>query len=155
MPIKRFRAGALLILSLGGLAGCDVISFLASSPDPAMSKEAIATREAPPENLFDGELAGERMLLLLHDCEVYRVERGAKGAVHWQSVLAPDFYPIWTACQREGMWFKGGALTVTLGRMAFGAGGCCATGGTWRSVDGRTWKKISESTVPRDPPEQK
>jgi hypothetical protein len=32
-------------------------------------------------------------------------------------------------------------ITATLGRIAFGAGGCCATGGTYRSRDGRTWEK--------------
>ncbi|MNY77231.1 hypothetical protein D3C86_2170610 [compost metagenome] len=58
-------------------------------------------------------------------------------------MLAPDFYPMWTACQRQGMAFDAGVLTVTLGRMAFGAGGCCATGGTYRSTDGRNWKKTS------------
>jgi hypothetical protein len=29
-----------------------------------------------------------------------------------------------------------------LGRIAFGAGGCCATGGTYRSKDGVLWKKL-------------
>lgn len=126
-----------MALALASLAGCE------RPADPRMSKEAIATREAPAERVFQGELGGEPVFLLVHDCEVYRVERGARGAVHWESVLAPDFYPFWTACQRQSLSFDAGALTVTLGRMALGAGGCCATGGTYRSVDGRTWKKLS------------
>lgn len=135
MAAKPSRIAALL-LALASLAGCE------RPLDPMMSKEAIATREAPPEHVFQGELGGEPIFLLVHDCEVYRVESRALGEIRWESVLAPDFYPFWTACQRQSMAFEDGALTVTLGRMAFGAGGCCATGGTYRSADGRTWKKL-------------
>lgn len=132
------------LLALLGLSGCDLIGGGDESADSRLSKEAIATRDAAPEDVFKGVLAGEPVFLLLHDCEVYRVETGDKGEVRWQSVLAPDFYPMWTACQRQSMSFEKGALTVTLGRMAFGAGGCCATGGTYRSTDGRNWKKIAD-----------
>ena len=132
------------LLALFGLGGCDLIGGSGDTANGPLSKEAIATRDAAPEDVFKGVLAGETMHLLLHDCEVYRVETGAKGEVRWQSVLAPDFYPMWTACQRQSMHFEKGALTVTLGRMAFGAGGCCATGGTYRSTDGRNWKKIAD-----------
>ncbi|MDL5037860.1 hypothetical protein [Comamonas resistens] len=132
------------LLALLGLSGCDLIGGGDESADSRLSKEAIATRDAAPEDVFKGVLAGESVFLLLHDCEVYRVETGDKGEVRWQSVLAPDFYPMWTACQRQSMSFEKGALTVTLGRMAFGAGGCCATGGTYRSTDGRNWKKIAD-----------
>lgn len=141
MNAKPVRARAFLLVFLGWLAGCDLL--FEKAPDPAMSQEAIATRAAPQERVFKGQLGGEPVFLLIHDCEVYRVEHLAKGAVHWESVLAPDFYPMWTSCQRQSMSFEAGALTVTLGRMAFGAGGCCATGGTYRSVDGRNWKRIS------------
>lgn len=123
-----------------GLAGCDLL--FSSPPDPAMSPEAIATRDAPAELKFQGQLAGQPTFLLVHDCEVYLVDPTANGGVRWTRVLAPDFYPMWTTCQRQSMSFKGGELTVTLGRMAFGAGGCCATGGTYRSKDGRVWKKV-------------
>lgn len=34
-----------------------------------------------------------------------------------------------------------GTVTVVLGRQAVGAGGCCASDGTYRSVEGRIWKK--------------
>ena len=128
--------------ALLGLAGCDQLFSSSKLPDPAMSPEAIATRDAPAELKFQGQLAGEPTFLLVHDCEVYRVDQSADGGVQWTSVLAPDVYPMWTSCQRESMSFKGGELTVTLGRMALGAGGCCATGGTYRSKDGRVWKKV-------------
>ena len=141
MNAKLLRVSGLL-LACASLTGCDIPFFDAQSSDPLMSREAIATREAPAEHVFQGRLAGEPVFLLLHDCEVYRVERSDGGGVRWDSVLAPEFYPFWTACQRQSMTFDAGALTVTLGRMAVGAGGCCATGGTYRSVDGRTWKKL-------------
>jgi hypothetical protein len=126
-----------MLLAVAILAGCE------QPLDPMMSKEAVATRAAPAEHVFQGELGGAPVFLLLHDCEVYRVESRGAGQIHWESVLAPDFYPFWTVCQRQSMAYQAGALTVTLGRMAFGAGGCCATGGTYRTVDGRTWKKLS------------
>ena len=138
----KFLRVLVLLLACVSLSGCGLSFFDDESSDPLMSKEAIATREAPAEHVFQGRLAGEPVFLLLHDCEVYRVERSEGGGVRWDSVLAPEFYPFWTACQRQSMTFDAGALTVTLGRMAVGAGGCCATGGTYRSVDGRTWKKL-------------
>ena len=128
--------------ALLGLAGCDQLFSSSKPPDPAMSPEAIATREAPAELKFQGQLAGEPTFLLVHECEVYRVNQTDGGGVQWTSVLAPDFYPMWTSCQRQSMSIKGDELTVTLGRMALGAGGCCATGGTYRSKDGRVWKKV-------------
>ena len=124
---------------LVGLAGCDQPSV---ATDAALSPEAAATRDAPAELKFQGQLAGEPTFLLVHDCEVYRVDQSENGGVQWTSVLAPDFYPFWTVCQRESMSYKDGELTVTLGRMALGAGGCCATGGTYRSRNGRVWKKV-------------
>lgn len=133
------------LLLLITLSACDyslLPSMFRSKPsDPLLSKEAVATREAPAELVFQGQLAGEHVFLLVHDCEVFRVEKEEGGGVRWTSVLEPDFYPLWTSCVRQSLSFKDGALTVILGRQAFSAGGCCATGGTYRSVDGRTWRK--------------
>ena len=141
-PARSNRKALSLWMAFGitGLVACDMAP---PEPDPSMSEQAVATREAPAERLFEGELYGTRMALLVHDCEVYRVERLANGGVQWHPVLAPEPYPFWTACQRQSIALEDGKLTVTLGRMAFGAGGCCATGGTYRLADGRTWKKIS------------
>lgn len=128
------------LLAIGSLSGCDLL-FESKPSDPLLSKEAIATRAAPQELIFEGRLGGESMFLLVHDCEVYRVERREGGGVEWTSVLAPEFYPFWTVCQRQSLAIQPKLLTVTLGRQAVGAGGCCATGGTYTSVDGRNWKK--------------
>lgn len=127
------------LLATFALSGCDL--HPASAPPPGLSEEAVATRDAPAERVFRGQLAGAPVHLLVHDCEVFQVEALDGDEVRWTSVLKPDPYPLWTSCERQSMSFDGRTLTVTLGRQAFGAGGCCATGGTYRTVDGRTWKK--------------
>lgn len=124
------------------LSGCDLGLFSSKPSDPLLSDEAIATREAPAELVYQGPLAGQPIFLLVHDCEVYRVERREGGGVQWTSVLKPEFYPIWTACERQSLSVQAGVATVVLGRRAFSAGGCCATGGTYRSMDGQVWKKL-------------
>ena len=140
--IAKFSRTVVLLFALSSLTGCDFQLFTSKPADTLMSKEDIATRDAPAELVFEGQLAGQPVFLLVHDCEVYRVERREDGGVAWTSVLAPELYPFWTVCQRESMSFDAGELTVTLGRQALGAGGCCATGGTYRSFDGRVWKKV-------------
>ncbi|MDI3384579.1 hypothetical protein ACFPPF_17810 [Xenophilus aerolatus] len=115
-------------------AGCD--GPAAKAPTEAFA----APRDAAPEHVFRGTLAGQPVHLVAHDCEVFRI-----GAVHgtqvdWERVLAPEPYPFFTSCARQSLVANAdGSVTATLGRMAFGAGGCCATGGTWRSRDGTTW----------------
>lgn len=140
--IRRLRMlYALLALgALGVLTACDVPS-VSSKPAPVLSPEAIATRDAPAERVFRGELAGKPVHLLVHDCEVFQVEARAAGEVQWTSVLAPEPYPFFTSCERQSLSFDKGALTAILGRQAFGAGGCCASGGTYRTLDGLTWQK--------------
>ena len=84
-----------------------------AEPDPLKN----ALLNAPSELVFKGLLAGQFAHLVVHDCAVYMIEDQSlsKG--------------------KE-------TVTVELGRMAFGAGGCCATGGTYRTTDGRGWKKL-------------
>ena len=127
-----------VLLALTALAACD----FAETPAP-LSRQAQATRDAPPEQVFKGVLAGQPVFLLVHDCEVFLVESLEKDEVRWEKVLAPEPYPFFTSCQRQSIRHEAGVLSVTLGRMAFGAGGCCATGGDYRSTDGRNWKKTS------------
>nr|WP_043007721.1 hypothetical protein [Comamonas testosteroni] len=127
-----------VLLALTALAACDF-----AEPPAPLSRQAQATRDAPPEQVFKGVLAGQPVLLLVHDCEVFLVESLEKEEVRWEKVLAPEPYPFFTSCQRQSIRHEAGVLSVTLGRMAFGAGGCCATGGDYRSTDGRNWKKTS------------
>lgn len=119
------------VLVLGAaLAGCGP-----SGPD-ADAVLAQALRQAPPEHVFRGRLGGQPVHLVAHDCAVYRADADGRG---WTRVLAPDPYPFFTSCERQWLDADGEAVLATLGRRALGAGGCCATGGTYRSVDGRHW----------------
>lgn len=145
MNFKSHRIPAVLLAmsAITNLAGCDYINP-PKEPPPSTSMEAVATRDAPPELVFKGRLGGEPAYLLVHDCAVFQVEPLANGGVKWTKVLEPDLYPLWTSCERESLSVKGGVLTVKLGRRAFAAGGCCATGGVYRSVDGRNWKQAEK-----------
>lgn len=128
------------MLAVISLTGCDF--FTPEPADPLLRKRAIAIREAPPELVFDGKLAGQPIFLIVHDCEVFSVTRAPdQEAAEWTSLVKPEFYPFFTACVRESLSFDGRVMTAVLGRQAIGAGGCCASGGTYRSVDGRVWKK--------------
>lgn len=126
-------AGAVVPL----LAGCERVDTAAQP-----TAEEIAIRTAPAEQVFQGTLAGQPVHLVVHDCEVLRVRQGPQGRLEWTSVLAPEPYPLPTACERQSLSFDAGQVTARLGRRAFGAGGCCASGGTYRSADGLTWKKL-------------
>lgn len=126
-------AGAVVAL----LGGCERVDTAAQP-----TAEEIAIRTAPAEQVFQGTLAGQPVHLVVHDCEVLRVRQGPQGRLEWTSVLAPEPYPLPTACERQSLSFDAGQVTARLGRRAFGAGGCCASGGTYRSADGLTWKKL-------------
>jgi len=78
----------------------------------------------------------------VHDCEVFRIQDAGRGKPAWERVLAPEPYPFFTRCERQSLAADAGGVTAVLGRMALGAGGCCAAGGTYRSVDGQAWKKV-------------
>ncbi|RYX89994.1 MAG: hypothetical protein EOO28_31050 [Comamonadaceae bacterium] len=138
---RQFHRLLPCLVALSCLSGCDGLTFW-PKPAPVLSKEAIATRDAPPELVFQGTLAGAPVSLIVNDCEVYSVTRGPGEEVQWTSLVKPDFYPFFNFCVRQSLTFESGAVTAELGRQAFGAGGCCATGGTYRSVDGRNWKKM-------------
>lgn len=87
---------------------------------------------------FRAVVAGKPVHLALEDCEVFLV---APNGGQREKVLETDFYPMFSACQIQTASADADHITVELGRMAFGASGCCATGGTWRSQDGRTWER--------------
>jgi len=125
-----------VLLAAGLLAGCG-----RPAPGPAGEVEA-ALREAGPGEVFQGLLAGQPVHLVVHDCEVFRVQAAAGGGLAWERVLAPEPYPFFTRCERQSLAADGGGVTATLGRMALGAGGCCASGGTYRSDDGLAWTKV-------------
>jgi hypothetical protein len=129
---RRVQWGLLLLAVW--LTGC-------GKPEPTVPPptEADPLAAVAPERRFKGLLGGKPVHLAVHACKVFRALPGEGG---WQMVLEPDPYPFFTACERQTLHAEDGAVTVTLGRIAFGAGGCCATGGTYRSTDGERWKKL-------------
>lgn len=120
----------------------------APAPAPPLSDAAIAVRDALPEDRFRGELDGAPVELLARDCKVFGVARGPGQDVTLTEVLAPEPYPFFTGCERQSLREEDGAVIAVLGRRAFGAGGCCATGGTWRTRNGQSWEKISGQAIP-------
>ncbi len=87
-----------------------------------------------------GTLGGRRVAVLVDDCRVFDLAAPPDPAGRRRPVLTPPLYPSYTACERQQAWLDSAYVNVTLGRMAFGAGGCCASGGIYRSRDGRRWE---------------
>lgn len=96
---------------------------------------------AGPEKKLRAEIDGARIELVVQDCKVYLTTHSKEKFRGRVRVLAPEPYPWFTFCERQEISADKRYITATLGRIAFGAGGCCATGGTYRSRDGRTWEK--------------
>jgi len=93
--------------------------------------------EADKAEHFHAVIGGTPLHLALEDCEVFFVAPGDKR----EKVLATDFYPMPSVCKVQKAAADADYITVELGRQAFGAGGCCATEGIWRSRDGKTWER--------------
>lgn len=111
---------------------------------PGAGERAAAAmeREAEAQGLvLRAMLDGRPLALMVRDCRVYdladRPDRKGRRPVR----LEPEFYLGPTSCARQSIATDAGWVTVTIGRMAFGAGGCCASGGTYRTRDGRAWEK--------------
>jgi hypothetical protein len=79
--------------------------------------------------------------LMVHECKVYNLADAPNARGRRPVILEPDFYPFPTGCSRQSIESDSAWVTIVLGRMAFGAGGCCATGGTYRTRDGRTFER--------------
>lgn len=126
---------------VAALALC-VISVLAGCNPAQMDATPAVQPDLPPEQIFNGTLSGQPVQLIVRDCEVFFAEPGAGKKVEWTSVLTPEPYPFFTGCMRQSLQADDNGVVAILGRQAFGAGGCCATGGTYRSTDGRNWKKL-------------
>lgn len=130
--VVRWTMASLLAVCV--LAGCKE-----PKPQPvALTKEQVILRDAPPERVFNGMLGGESVHLVTDNCVVYLIKDD--GA--WEKVLEPEFYPSFMTCHHQSLQGDGDTLIAALGRVALGAGGCCSSGGTYRTTDGRNWKKF-------------
>ncbi|HEY9274441.1 hypothetical protein [Achromobacter sp.] len=137
------RLARLFLIILGtasALAGCDSSSLKPAPPGSKLNAETIATRDTPPELQFKGELAGQPVHLLVHECKVYQVEPAEGENVKWTLVLEGDFSLLPTLCVQQRLTESKGVVTAFLGRQAFGAGGCCTGTPEYRSKDGVNWK---------------
>lgn len=116
---RSFNLGLFAFL----LSGCQ-----AKAPPPPATDSATH---------FRAVIGGTPVHLALDDCEVFFVAMDG----HREKVLSMDFYPMLSVCKIRNVSADADFITVELGRQAFGAGGCCATDGTWRSRDGKTWER--------------
>ena len=91
--------------------------------------------------VFRGAIAGAPVAIMLRDCKAYNLDDAHDALGRRSAVVKPDFYPWPTACMRQSISGDADWVTVTVGRQGVGAGGCCATGGTSRSKDGRAWER--------------
>ena len=118
---------------------------LACGPTPeqraARSADSIVAIAATAGRVYRGTLGGRPLALMVHECKVYNLaDTPGKGGKR-PSVLTPEFYPWPTFCTRESIEADTAWVKVELGRTGFGAGGCCATGGLYRTRDGRAWER--------------
>ena len=107
----------------------------------ARSADSIVAIADSGGRVFRGVVSGQRIAVMVHDCKVYNLADGPRKNGQRPVILKPDFYPWPTVCARESIEGDSARVTVQLGRTGIGAGGCCATGGTYRSRDGRGWER--------------
>ena len=124
-----------LLLAAAALAGC--------RDDTALEGEPVKL-----------DVAGRTVTLQLGDCRVYRVERNFFGSIRKTRVLSSEFYPFFTLCTRQSLIRSGDYAIASLCRQAVGAGGGCASSGTYRTKDGEKWEKVSRDArwIPVDEP---
>ena len=123
---QNHRLACVAILGLlGTLAGCKDETKLEGNP-------------------VELDVGGHAVELQLGDCNVYKVTHGLLGAIRKTRVLSPDFYLGFTVCTRQSLRKEGEYAIATLCRQAIGAGGGCASSGTYRSRDGDTWEREAD-----------
>lgn len=147
--LRVFLYGTLLVLLAGAAASYVLISTLVPepTPEPSLSEVDQLLAETPPELVFKGVLAGNPVHVVVYNCAIHEIKDGTPDK-QIIKVLEAESYLWGSSCVRQWLKAEKGALTVWLGRMAFGAGGCCTGGGTYRTTDGRTWKRISRDSTP-------
>jgi hypothetical protein len=107
----------------------------------AKSADSIVAIAKTDGRVFRGTLGGRPLALMVHECKVYNLDDPPRKGGKRPSVLEPDFYPWPTVCSRQSIEADTAWVFVRLGRTGLGAGGCCATGGAYRTRDGRVWER--------------
>lgn len=136
------RISPRIVLALAVLLPMAACSDQAGPPKQTLEQKLLS--DLSPKNEFKGELNGQFVHLIVHKCKVYLNQadpESTSGARRWTVVLEPEFYPSLMSCQRQRLSRQGDTVEAEIGEVAMGAGGCCTTGGRFRSADGREWKK--------------
>ena len=107
----------------------------------AKSADSIVALAKDSGRVYRGTLGVRPLALMVHECKVYNLEDAPRKGGKRPSVLEPDFYPWPTMCSRQSIEADTAWVFVRLGRTGLGAGGCCATGGAYRTRDGRAWER--------------
>ena len=131
--MKRFAAGPILLVTLA----CGP----SEEQRAARSADSIVAIAADSGLVYRGSPNGRPLALMVHDCKVYDLADVPRKGGKRPAVLTTEFYPWPTVCARESIKADSVFVIVQLGRTGIGAGGCCATGGTYRSRDGRAWER--------------
>ncbi|MGE7961752.1 hypothetical protein ACQKPC_05180 [Pseudomonas sp. NPDC089918] len=97
-------------------------------------------RNAPPELIYKGTLAGRNLHLVVYNCAAYEI-KGESKSIEAVKLFETDFYPF-SSCHlpSQSITVEKAAITIRFGRLAFGAGGCCTSRGSYRTTDGIKWK---------------
>ena len=109
-------------------------------PGPA---SALASPHASRVGVPSG---AENVALQLGDCAVYRVTRSFFKTKIEKS-LSMEFYLGPTICTSQSLTVEGAFAVASLCRQAFGAGGGCARGGTYRTSDAIHWEKRGNASA--------
>ncbi|MDF1506051.1 hypothetical protein [Roseisolibacter sp. H3M3-2] len=149
-PVRSMIRAVAATLGLAlGVAACG------PPPDPMADRFAEAARDG---RAVRDTIDGRPVALLAEECRVYDLTAPPDDEGAREPVLTPDPYPWFSSCTRQRVAREGAHVVVTLGRTAFGAGGCCAAGGTYRTRDGRAWERQTDGggwapvSEPQPPP---
>jgi len=127
---------AILLLSVA-------VKAAGAEPEDTESTAGFAeflVRNAPPELIYKGTLAGRNLHLVVYNCAAYEI-KGESKSIEAVKLFETDFYPF-SSCHlpSQSITVEKAAITIRFGRLAFGAGGCCTSRGSYRTTDGIKWK---------------
>ncbi len=88
---------------------------------------------------------GKSIRLAAYNCSVYKAIIKEGIVVKWKNILKPTLFYPFSKCSRSTIKHtKNKSVEVFLGKIGFGAGGCCSVSGTYRTKDGTNWEERKE-----------
>ncbi len=85
---------------------------------------------------------GKEVRLAAYNCSVYKAIVKEGIVIKWKNILSPSLFYPFSKCARSTIKHtKSQYVEVFLGKIGFGAGGCCSVSGTYRSKDGINWEE--------------